>query len=245
MEDMEINECYYTFSNEEFDDMLKEMELKRYNSMYLGSETTPAIQVDPQSIIDSLDSINSMATSNEKLNAITKTVYDIAMIPSEDRGVSASDGDGRSINSEWILNVVTALVKPLIKSILTPQVILLFIVDFKVMGLVNLDNLDIKDIDTIINLFYKKILSMFISLVKYIKDKITEFLMDLFYEYIAPLLVKVCSVILLEQLNDWIRLLNEAMACLPSFNAPLGQIDNVNYADIIPTQNIPENNSEC
>jgi hypothetical protein len=53
----------------------------------------------------------------------------------------------------------------------------------------------------------------------------------------------------LEAINDWIRLLTEALACIPIFDFSaekvLTELDDVNYADIIPQQNKPESSNTC
>ena len=53
---------------------------------------------------------------------------------------------------------------------------------------------------------------------------------------------EIVIIMLLEQLNDYIRLLNQIMECIRRFGIgkTLNGIDEVNYADIIPEKNIPE-----
>lgn len=248
-DDTQVSDCYYSFSNEDFDNMLQEYEMQKYNATYLGSETAPAIKVDAQSILNSLNTVSSMATGNERVSAITKTVYEIASIPNNDESMRNSDKLMVGFNSEWIRNVIIALVRPLVRSILTPQVMLLFIINFEAMGMINLQDVMSSDTNKIMTLLYKKMLAIMVSIIKYIKDKLIEVLMNLFYEKIQPLLVQWNAIVLLEQVNDWITLLDEALKCMPSFDFSrgkvLGAIDDVTYADIIPEQNTPETTTGC
>lgn len=245
-DDVTISDCFYSFSNEDYNNMLHDMELSRYNAKDLNSETSPAISIDSNIGLDSLNTINSMATMNEKLSTITKTVYDIAAIPAKDNAIEVSDKLSVGYSSKWVNEIVMALMKPLIKSILSPKVMLLFIINFDIMGLINLD--DIHSFDDIMNLFYKKIMSAFISIAKYIKDKIIEYLLSLFFKYVEPLIIQFYIVLLTENLQYWLELLNEAMLCVKLFGFNrnvLTQIDDVNYADITQTQDIPEDSKTC
>lgn len=245
VEDLSVEDCFFTFSNTDFNDALKEMELQKYGAKQLNSETSPAIKIDPNMGIDAMNEINSMATMNEKLTSLSRTVYDISTIPTRDPAIEISDRFSLNYNEKWLNDVIMALVMPLAKALFTPKVMLLYVINCQIMGLINVD--DISSIDDIIDLFIKKILSIILSLIKYVRDKIVEFLYDLFLKTIKPLLVEWGVIILNEKLAEWIALLEEAISCIPLFNfgKTLTSIDDVNYADITKTQDIPQSEESC
>lgn len=247
VEDLTIDDCFFSFSNEDFNDALKEMELQRYSAKELNSETSPAIKIDGNMGIDAMNEINSMATMNEKISTISRTVYDISAIPTQDAAIRKSDKLSVGYNEKWLDSVIMALILPIAKSIFTPKVMLLFIINFQLMGLINVN--DINSFDDITNLFVKKLLSTIISIVRYIKDKIADYLYKLFLKTIKPLLLEWGILILTEKLAAWIELLEEAISCVPLFgfgiNKTLTEIDDVNYADITQTQDIPETEKSC
>ena len=94
-----------------------------------------------------------------------------------------------------------------------------------------------------------KIFGLLKSIILFIKDKIVELLLTLFYETILPTLMKYQAILLLESITFWIAILKEAISCLPRFkfkrNKVIGAIDSVDYADIIPSQDTPESTSSC
>ena len=96
-------------------------------------------------------------------------------------------------------------------------------------------------------IIFKKILSLFVGLARFIRDKIIEFLLKLFKEKILPMLVQWSGIMVTENINDWMRLLLEAMECIPRFSSKtnLTEIDNVQYADIVKTQDTPESSQTC
>lgn len=247
MEDVTVDDCFYSFSNDEFNSALKNMELQKYGAKQLNSETSPAIKIDTNFGVDALNEINSMATMNEKLTSISKTVYNIAAIPAEDAAIEISDKFMLGYNEKWINDIVMALVRPLARAIFTPKVMLLYLTNFYIMGLVNFN--DIQSLNDVLNLIIKKMIGIILSLVRYIKDKIIQFLLKLFFETIKPLLVKWGIIVLKEKLDDWIALLEEAMACIPLFDfsrySVQTAIDDVNYADITQVQTTPETEKTC
>lgn len=241
--DTTVSDCFFSFSNEDYIEMIQQAELEKYSATYTGGDGSPATKYSKDALLDALDSINSTATMNETITEITKTVYDIASIPSEDSSVKASDGSVAMANSNWLNRIVSAIMKPIVKSLLTPQVMLLFVINLETVGMLNIDG----DFDKIYELIFKKILSLFVGLARYIRDKIVEFLLKLFKERIQPMLVQWSAILVSENINDWIRLLLEAIQCIPRFNikTDLTEIDNVQYADIVKTQDIPESSQTC
>ena len=241
--DTTVSDCFFSFSNEDYIEMIQQAELEKYSATYTGGDGSPATKYSKDALLDALDSINSTATMNETITEITKTVYDIASIPSEDSSVKASDGSVAMANSNWLNRIVSAIMKPIVKSLLTPQVMLLFVINLEAVGMLNIDG----DFDKIFELIFKKILSLFVGLARYIRDKIVEFLLKLFKERIQPMLVQWSAILVSENINDWIRLLLEAIQCIPRFNikTDLTEIDNVQYADIVKTQDIPESSQTC
>ena len=241
--DTTVSDCFFSFSNEDYIEMIQQTELEKYSATYTGGDGSPATKYSKDALLDALDSINSTATMNETITEITKTVYDIASIPSEDSSVKASDGSVAMANSNWLNRIVSAIMKPIVKSLLTPQVMLLFVINLEAVGMLKIDG----NFDKIFELIFKKILSLFVGLARYIRDKIIEFLLKLFKERMQPMLVQWSAILVSENINDWIRLLLEAIQCIPRFNikTDLTEIDNVQYADIVKTQDIPESSQTC
>ena len=223
--DTTVSDCFFSFSNEDYIEMIQQTELEKYSATYTGGDGSPATKYSKDALLDALDSINSMATMNETITEITKTVYDIASIPSEDSSVKASDGSVAMANSNWLNRIVSAIMKPIVKSLLTPQVMLLFVINLEAVGMLKIDG----NFDKIFELIFKKILSLFVGLARYIRDKIIEFLLKLFKERMQPMLVQWSAILVSENINDWIRLLLEAIQCIPRFNikTDLTEIDNV------------------
>lgn len=251
VDEVQTSDCFYSFSNDDLSDILRETELKKYQAKKLGDSATPAVKIDPAIAIDKINQINSSATSNEKISTIKKTVSEISAIPASGGYVEYSDSMNVNIgyNSQWLKDFINAIIRPIVQSVLSPQVMLLFVIDFHILGIVDFSKMDSLDINTTMSFIMKKMFNMVASLIHCVKDKIVQFIMKAVFKEIDENKRKYMIVVMKEKLEMARRLIEEAIACLPGFdfskNRVLGQIDDVTYADITKQQLIPEADNKC
>ena len=255
-EDAEVSDCYFTFTNEEFDEMLRDMLLSRYGARYSGGEVNKAVQYDVSDYIAKIDSVNLSATSAESTTKIMKTVTEVSSVPGVEGGIDY--GLDFASGKDILMSFIWALALPIIKSIFTPQVIMLFMINFQAMGLISIDDLLGTDQSLVVRLIQNKIFSLVRSIISYIKDMIAKLILDFFYEIVLPMLEKYMLLVLRERLNYWIELLMEASRTIPMLCLPvsipidlfkggkaLQSIEDVRYAEIVNDQNKPEKTGEC
>lgn len=245
--DMEVEDCYMEFSNDEVNAMLEEMLLSRYNATTYGGETATVRVHDTKKYIAMLDQVNANTAVEGNMASITKLVTEVTTDP----GTEGSIDYGLKISTDAniLKKLLWAIVMPLLMSIFTPQVMLLLYMNFELMGITKIDTFNGQDFTKIINLIMNKIFGLLKSIILFIKDKIVELLLTLFYEKILPTLMQYQAILLLESITFWMAILKEAISCLPRFkfkrNKVIGAIDSVDYADIIPSQDTPESTSSC
>ena len=245
--DMEVEDCYMEFSNDEVNAMLEEMLLSRYNATTYGGETATVRVHDTKKYIAMLDQVNANTAVEGNMTSITKLITEVTTDP----GTEGSIDYGLKISADAniLKKLLWAIVMPLLMSIFTPQVMLLLYMNFELMGITKIDSFNGQDFTKIINLIMNKIFGLLKSIILFIKDKIVEVLLTLFYEKILPTLMKYQAILLLESITFWIAILKDAISCVPRFkfkrNKVIGAIDSVDYADIIPSQDTPESTSSC
>lgn len=245
--DMEVEDCYMEFSNDEVNAMLEEMLLSRYNATTYGGETATVRVHDTKKYVAMLDQVNANTSVEGNMTTITKLVTEVTTDP----GTEGSIDYGLKISTDGniLKKLLWAIVMPLLMSIFTPQVMLLLYMNFELMGITKIDTFNGQDFTKIINLIMNKIFGLLKSIILFIKDKIVELLLTLFYEKILPTLMKYQAILVLESITFWIAILKDAISCLPRFkfkrNKVIGAIDGVDYADIIPSQDTPESTSSC
>lgn len=245
--DMEVEDCYMTFSNDEVNSMLEEMLLARYSGTMYGGETTTVKVHDTNKYMAMLDQINQNTKMNGNVAAISKLVTEVTASP----GTEGSINYGLSVSTDQNLlkKLLWALVMPILMSIFTPQVLLILYINLNLMGIVKIDESLGQDFSKIINVLMNKIFGLLKSIIIFIKDKIVELLLIYLYEKLLPLLIKYELILLLERIEYWLTILKAALNCLPKFkfkiNNAIGSIDAVDYADIVSTQNTPESTATC
>ena len=235
-DDKEVDDSYYSFSNEDYAEALKRMEIRKYGAKPYITASSTAIQNDPATPLDVMNSVSTAATLNEIQTTITRGVYSVA-------GTSGSTGITKTtlsaslaIESNFIYELLFAIVKPFVRALLSPQIMLLFCINLDVMGLVNLDDIGKKDMDLVSDFIFRKLSAIIKKLIIQIKDAIVLYLLEIVKKEIKKLIDEIIILMLLEQLNDYIRLLNQIMECIRMFGIgkTITGIDEVNYADIIP-----------
>lgn len=241
-DDKEVDDSYYSFSNEDYSEALKRMEIRKYGAKAYDTASSTAIQ-NPSGIpLDIMNSVSTAATLNEIKSTITRGVYSVA-------GTSGSTGITKTtlsmdlaFESNFVYNLLFAIVKPFIRALLSPQIMLLFCINLDVMGLINLKDLNTKDMEIINDFIFRKLSGIIKKLILQIKDAIVIYLLEIVRKEIKKLVDEIIILILLEQLNDYIRLLTQIMECIRRFGIgkTVSGIDEVNYADIIPEAKGPK-----
>ncbi len=244
-DDMEVNDCYYTFSNDDYNRMLNQTLMKRYNAKACDTEDSKSVEYDIDSILSQLDEINQSASSVEKTTKITKLFTQLTEIP----GSEGSDSVSLTLetNTGYWRELLASMVVPMARALFTPQVMLLFMINFQVLGVVNFKNK--MSNDEIMSFMINKMLAIIVSLVKYVKDKLIELIVKLFKEKIKEFLDKLVKLLFQEYYAEWLALLAEGVAACASIkfakNNNSSDIDDVDYADIVPERTIPESGSGC
>ena len=247
-DDMEIEDCYTTFSNEEFDGMLEEMLLSRYTATYYGGETNKVKTHDVEYYMSLIDSFNASTTKEESISTVTKLVNEITVTPGQEGSINY--GIEASIDTSFLKKLLWGITMPIVQSLFTPQVMLLIIVNMHLTGVVKIDEFANNDFGKILNLLLNKILGLMKSIIKFIKDMIIELLLKLLMKKLTPLLIKYMEALEKERLEYWINILMSALACLPTlpiFNikrAKIGGIDEVDYADYADYADIVPKNAQ-
>ena len=247
--DMETEDCYMEFSNDEVNEMMEEMLLARYNATTYGGETATVKTHDTQKYIAMLDQVNPYTSVEGNMGMIKKIVTEVTADPMTEGSIEY----GLQIQTDGNLlkKLLWAIVMPIVMSLFTPQLLLLLYINFTMMGLIRMDESMGQDFGMILNYLMNKIFSLLKSIIVYIKDKIVLLLLELFYEVILPLLIKQELLLLMERLEYWLRILKAALLSLPLLkfnfkkNKIFSAIEDVNYADIDNSQNTPESTATC
>lgn len=257
-DDMDINECYYTFSNEDWNRILEEADLKRYNAKKYGDKANTANVIDKEKVNNLINEAADESTVFEKTQKVTEAIYTAAKthtveydLMSEEASINKELTVDFEVNTAWLYNIISTIIRPIVKSAMSPKVMALIILNYEVAGALNLSEININSpMETVLSFVRQKMLGIFGALVKKIKDIVVKAVLDLFNKQIQPLITKFMAAKLLEQIENYTDLLRQALECIDIFGFPyiLGNglrtnIEEVNYADITHVKNNPIQNT--
>jgi hypothetical protein len=239
-DDTEVTDCHFTFSNDEYERMMSES-IKKHNGTYTYNNTE--FDVDYSDVVNAINEISSAADLQKRTQAIKNAFSNITATLAKDGEVIESDSF--SFGLSIIYKLLTETVTQIVMQVLSPKVMVLYKINSKVMG-------DIDPESNTWEYFMREMENLVVSLVKEISDMILQQLYSWLMAQLAPLLEIFTSRILLETIRYYRELIEQIMsACgsmsLSFFNGDTNlmeyAIDNVNYADIVPTQISPK--KEC
>jgi hypothetical protein len=231
-EDTEIEDCYFSFSNDEYDNLVREAELRRKGIVSKTGDTNIGVVYDEDDIMNGMTGMTGTATLQERKTIIknTFTVISSATGATDDEITTSLNWDGNSYSNN-ILHLLRNILMQFLEAFLTPRVVLIFLINYKFAnGVIPKTPLDF------LSAFLKMILPVIRSLVDYFIDflfgEVLKRLKDLIEVYILKL-----SLEHLEKYKETILSLIEN--CTLNLYIPywkktqmIGNIDNVIGADI-------------
>ena len=232
-DDVEINDCFFTFSNESYNDMLNKSEMQHAGFFSVNGELNTNNPVSPESILKSLDCISTAASKEEQRTLIEGAMYEVSGTLSKEY---EKNNINLSVQMNFVEQIIFELCSTIISSILSPKVYLLLAVNVSLMGLPGLPTVEE---------FISGYKNMIKQIVMLIRDMLIKYLFDYLMELLRPLLAMLASKIAIESILFYKELISQLIkACSFSREDGIFNMDIVNYADII-SQNSTPISDEC
>lgn len=230
-DDTNISDCFYTFSNEEYDKLLQTATLKHAGLYKFSGDNDTAIVIDSERLLESLTGITENSTLQEKNTTIKNTFTEVSATLAQDGSVSISDSFGFGMNI--VFQMIHHIMSALIGAILSPKVMILLAINMHIMG---------NDVPKSFDELFEGLGNLIITIIKEIKDVILNELYNFLMEQLTPLIELFVSKLALETIKFYKELLTNLLeACFGgSGNKPQSMLDNVNYADIVPQETTPD-----
>lgn len=235
-DDLVVSDCFFTFSNDDYDAMSREAELRKAGLPTINGDETSAVKIDAEKILEKLNEINQ-STSKEKIQSVIEgTITDLTKELSNVT-YEMNDNVNFGVQMNIIENLLNSLAYVLVCSILSPKVYLLLLINLKIIG--RQTNFDLEG-------FIDQYKQLFADLIRSIRDQLIEYLLRELMIIIGDLVQEITIKLSVEQARYYARLIKKIIDC---FKGRRGQglefdIDNVDYADILDTETEPKNN-EC
>ena len=238
-EDSEIidNDCFYTFTNEEYQELLDAAQLQ-YDGLYQsGNENGDFIQIDTAYTTEQIYKIESAENLEERKTAVKNTFLKVS------DSIASTDETPNEDKYSFKLSIVNKFINEVITQVavqaLSPKVMLLYAINEKVMN----PNEEGKKPDSIVS-FMQKFQNLIVSIIRKINEIILQQLYDYLMGQLKPLITLFIQKLLLETIMYYKILLealmNECRLSGWGRNNQNLELDNVVGADIVPVLNHPE-----
>ena len=119
-DDTEIDDCFFSFSNDEYNAMLERAELNRYNIITSNREY---VNVNPNEVLSNLTGITSTSTLINDKTVIQNTLEELIVSPAKDASVDISFG----LTYDWKFELIRTIAYPLIRPLFSPKIIFLLL----------------------------------------------------------------------------------------------------------------------
>jgi len=231
-EDMVVSDCFFTFTNDTYNGMLRASELRQAGLYSKHGEQNGNNNIDPVKLLEGLNEMDNAADQAGQAEIIKGAITNATVEVSKDKytednhlAINTNFGIKMSFMETLMINLCTQCVM----AMLSPKVYLLILINLEMYGLST--NFDIKS-------FIERFGNLIRSIVKSVVDKFMEFLYNELMKIIEELIQKLITKISFEQVEMYVRLLKQILMHIRMFFGRFDQSmgwsqDIVGYADII------------
>lgn len=233
-DDIVVSDCFFTFSNDDYDAMSRQAELRKAGLLTFNGDELSAVKINAQDILSSLNEIDDNA-SEEKIQSIIEGSLTEISKQLTNTNYEMNDKVNFGIQMNFIENILNNLAYTLVMSVLSPKVYLLLLINLKIIG--RESNFNLEE-------FLGQYKQLIADLIRSIRDQLLEYLQRELMIIIGDLVKELTVKLSLEQAQYYMRLIKKLIDCFKrrkginfDFN-----IDDVDYADILPSEEEPKNN---
>ena len=237
-DDAVVSDCFFTFSNADYDKMLQKAELAREGLYSTNTFNPTGAKIDAEVILDKLNNINEGSSKETIQSVIEGSLTEISKTMS-DTSYDANGGVNLGAEINFIENIMNNLAYVITLAVLSPKLYLLIGVNLRLLG---------KQPNFNINSFIDENKQMMVNILRSVRDTLVQYLVDELMKILVGLAREVSVKMAVEQAQYYSRLINRLISCIKSSRGDDDEtefnIDDVNYADIIQETEEPKNN-EC
>lgn len=243
-EDFAVSDCFFTFTNDAYNGMLRATELHQAGLYSQHGEENSRRTVDPVKMLEGLNEMDKCADQAEQTTVIKYAIMqasgvintEIENVEDSKFGLETKFGLEKSFFNQLMINLCTQMVM----AILSPKVYLLILINLEMFGLST--NFDLES-------FFKRFSNLIRSIIKSVVDQFMQFLSQEIMKIVEELLQKLIVKLSFEQVEMYARLIKQILMHLRMLTS-CGQglswnQDVVEYADITDTQGDKEPIDEC
>ena len=234
-DDVVVSDCFFTFSNDDYDAMSRQAELRKAGLLTFNGDELSAVKINAEDILSSLNEIDDSASEEKIQSVIEGSLIEISK-QLTNTNYEMNDKVNFGIQMNFIENILNNLAYTLVMSVLSPKVYLLLLINLKIIG--RESNFNLEE-------FLGQYKQLIADLIRSIRDQLLEYLQRELMMIIGDLVKELTVKLSLEQAQYYARLIKKLIDCFKRRKSNINfdfNIDDVDYADILPSEEEPINN---
>ena len=234
-DDTVVSDCFFTFTNDDYNAMLEKAELNRAKLFSINGEQNTTTTIDPKEILRSLNELDDSAIQSGDTTVIEHALTEIS---GNITTMDAREGDAINFGARmnFIENLMNNLAYVITSAVLSPKVYLLILINLEILG---------KDTNFNLEGFIGQFKQLIASLIRTIRDQLIKYLVDELMKILGNIATEIAVIIGIEQAQYYYRLMKKIIDCFKRKGTTLDfTIDSVEHADIITEEQTPKN-AEC
>lgn len=235
-DDLVVSDCFFTFSNDDYDALSRQAELRKAGLLTINGDETSAVKVNAEDILSTLNELNQ-ATNKETIQTVIEGAITNISKELSNTTYEMNDKVNFGVQMNLIEDLLNSLAYVIVCSVLSPKVYLLLLINLKIIG--RETNFDLEG-------FIGQYKQLIAELIRAIRDQLLNYLMREIMIIIGDLVKEVTLKLSVEQARYYARLIKKLIDCFRRHGRGLDfNIDNVDYADILPSEEEEPKNNEC
>lgn len=234
-DDTVVSDCFFTFTNDDYNAMLEKAELNRAKLFSINGEQNTTTTIDPKEILRSLNELDDSAIQSGDTTVIEHALTEIS---GNITTMDAREGDAINFGARmnFIENLMNNLAYVITSAVLSPKVYLLILINLEILG---------KDTNFNLEGFIGQFKQLIASEIRTIRDQLINYLVNELKPILDNIKTEIAVKIGIEQAQYYYRLMKKIIDCFKRKGTTLDfTIDSVEHADIITEEQTPKN-AEC
>lgn len=205
-DDDEINDCFYSFSNQQYEDMQTRAEEIRYNQLPYFQTGGNSISLDLSSVNDILNEYPESGTLEEQKTVISHALTQTSAVVAEYNG-NITEG---KIN--FMSNLLEQLILSIVDAVVSPKLLLVMYVNNELMSSNENGAINTEQLMRIMKPIIKQ-------LVKDIRDYIMREMLEFILKQLTQLALQMQAMVIKEKYQAYLDILKQLLSC---FNMGVG-----------------------
>lgn len=226
-DDATVSDCFFAFSNDEYNSMLRDAELKYAGVAPMRGSANPK-QYDTTAILESLSMKNVNAQeAGEVHTAVKGALQELSGLHNELGRLEEGTAIGATgfVSANILDAILDNLAYTIVTMVLSPKVYLLILFNLQVIG---------KATSFSLEGFINQYTQLITNLLRMVRDQLIQYLMKELMGLLAQIAQQIAVKITVEQARYYAELIKRCIACFRRFKGQISDwtMDNVQHADI-------------